>query len=368
MHRFPFQSRCGLRLVSPIVLLVAVVVGVCLAGDKDDLLVIVQNGRYGFIDHTGKIIIPPQYYWADGFSGGFGAVFICGRLASIDASGDLFPFRFAEEGELEPLSQGEKKGFVGADGTFKIAPTFDDAMPFSEGLAAVRVDHEWGFIDTSGNMVIQPKFDQGSIFFEGVSVVELNSAHLLIDTEGEVIASGYEDMDVVIANGRVAALKDGKWSYLDLRDEVAIPFIYDGARTFSGGVAAIELDERLGYIDTNGKEIIPFVFEEAGPFGNDLAPAKRDGKTGFISRSGGFAFYLPFVDSPGFLFASDVSPTWPEDRTFGCVNASGKVIWWPMEQMPDHTPIFGWSDSDRVQSCENVPEPLKTKVLSFPGQ
>jgi hypothetical protein len=61
-------------------------------------------------------------------------------------------------------------------GTFVINPQFDDALPFSEGLAAVRIgDFEtgkWGFIDKTGSFVINPQFDTVRSFTEGLALVE----------------------------------------------------------------------------------------------------------------------------------------------------------------------------------------------------
>jgi hypothetical protein len=51
-----------------------------------------------------------------------------------------------------------------------VKPQFDDAMPFSEGLGAVRIGDEesgkYGFIDKKGNYVVNPQFDAvASVFF-----------------------------------------------------------------------------------------------------------------------------------------------------------------------------------------------------------
>lgn len=48
---------------------------------------------------------------------------------------------------------------------------FQGAMPFSEGLAAVKVDDKWGYIDTTFNMVIPCRFDNAGYFERGIAIV-----------------------------------------------------------------------------------------------------------------------------------------------------------------------------------------------------
>jgi WG containing repeat len=46
-----------------------------------------------------------------------------------------------------------------ATGFVVITPQFDDALGFSGGLAAAKIDGKVGFIDKSGLFVITPQFD-----------------------------------------------------------------------------------------------------------------------------------------------------------------------------------------------------------------
>ena len=146
--------------------------GICLGQSGREPLVVVQHGKYGYIDHEGKIIIRTQFIWADDFWQGLGTVYVCGRYVSIDRSGVLHPLRIAVERRLDPKRKDKKAGFVDASGHFAIAPTFDDVLPFSDGLAAVRSGENWGFIDKFGQVVIPIQFKAAYYFREGVTMVE----------------------------------------------------------------------------------------------------------------------------------------------------------------------------------------------------
>ncbi len=97
----------------------AVLLGGCTRAPKepDRLFLIKEKGRYGYIDRTGRVVIPPQYVAADNFSEGLAGV----RLSE------------------------EKYGYIDTSGKMVISPQFEIAGDFFEGLAKVALARkEWG--------------------------------------------------------------------------------------------------------------------------------------------------------------------------------------------------------------------------------
>jgi WG containing repeat len=369
------RSRCWRPSVRWLILLAFTLNCACLSRGQDELLVVVQDGKYGYIDHSGKVVIRPQFIWAEDFWRGLGTVYVCGQYLSIDSSGSLLPLRIAVQGRLEPKREGEKVGFVDDRGHFEISPTFDDALPFSGGMAAIKINDKWGFINKEGHIVIQPKFSNAYYFREGVGIATLgDSGEVLIDEAGKILATGYGFV-ASVSEGRVPAVRDRKSGYLDLQGKVVIPIVYDEVLSFSEGLAAVERDNKWGYVDHDGRTVIPFTLDEAGQFGNGLAPAKAGARTGFINKSGNFALELRFSYAPGFLTGdqesnnlvatTDVSRFWTDDHKFGYVDSSGKVIWGPIEGSPDHPPIFGWTAEAITQSCEGISETVRNRIAGF---
>src|SRR4051812_40806887 len=74
-----------------------------------------------------------------------------------------------------PVRRAGKWGFIDHTGKIVIAPRFEVAEAFYEGLAAVRLDGAWGFIDPAGNMAITPKFTSASSFSDGVAAVFIDA-------------------------------------------------------------------------------------------------------------------------------------------------------------------------------------------------
>ena len=115
------------------------------------------NGKYGFIDKTGKEVIPIKY----------------------DDAAESFSEGLAE------VKLNDKWGFIDKTGKEVIPIKYDNAYSFSEGLAKVKLNDKWGFIDKTGKEVIPIKYDNAYSFSEGLAEVELNNKWFYINQKGE---------------------------------------------------------------------------------------------------------------------------------------------------------------------------------------
>src|SRR5258707_1057928 len=100
------------------------------------------------------------------------------------------PRRKAAPGELAAKSKDGKVGFINPSGEFVVPPSFDDALPFSDGLAAVKTGDKWGFVDTDGRQVIPPHFKAAYYFQQGIGLVESDAGEDLcgrINNSGKVV-------------------------------------------------------------------------------------------------------------------------------------------------------------------------------------
>src|SRR5262249_44268738 len=87
--------------------------------------------------------------------------------------------------------QNEKHGYVDATGKVVLPPQWKSASLFVDGLAAVEVDGKCGFIDKSGQLVIAPAWDNGNaddvIIRKGRIIVSKDGRKGVIDTRGKII-------------------------------------------------------------------------------------------------------------------------------------------------------------------------------------
>lgn len=63
-------------------------------------------------------------------------------------------------GEAAAFGRNGKYGFVDQDGNVLIEPQYDDAKSFSNGYAAVKIDGKWGYINRYGEITAAPAYDE----------------------------------------------------------------------------------------------------------------------------------------------------------------------------------------------------------------
>jgi hypothetical protein len=206
-----------------------------------------ETRLYGYIDLTGKIVIPFKYSSANDFSEG---------LAKV---------------EIKDAEKNHTYGFIDKKGN--VAIKLDKWMKndFSDGLASVRTVKDgkfgYGYIDTKGEMVIPPRFKKVGYFSEGLAFVNDNGQIQMIDKKGEVVGkfdfkAGDFDRMPKFSHGLAKLDLDWKfptgfWGFVDKKGKLAFPeldmfYIKDG---FSEGRAWIKLRGSKDYvlIDTKGK-------------------------------------------------------------------------------------------------------------------
>jgi hypothetical protein len=178
-----------------------------------------DNGKWGFIDNTGKVVIPFQFETGSMFSEGLAPVFSKDKYGYIDKSGKwaIQPQFTQANGFVDGLAVVKRGGvlvkpygptftlkedFVGQfaiiDRTGKSVIEFEkDVLSvhgFSEGLAAVEVkkgpgSRLTGFIDKSGRFVIEPKYPDVNSFSDGLAQFWLNGKCAFMDKTGKVVFS-----------------------------------------------------------------------------------------------------------------------------------------------------------------------------------
>lgn len=75
---------------------------------------------------------------------------------------------------LFPVSKNGKWGFIDDKGKLKIPHKYDDALPFSDGMAAVKLNEKWGFIDAKGKLIIACQYNSILPFHDGKSIADFS--------------------------------------------------------------------------------------------------------------------------------------------------------------------------------------------------
>ena len=114
-----------------------------------------------------------------------------------------------------------KYGYKDGSGKIVVAPKFDLAYPFYEGMAAVREAGKYGYLNENGEELVAPKYDFTWRFIGGFATVKLGDKFGFIDKTGkEVVIPVYEDANNFHGGccyKRMAHVKEqGKWKIITL--------------------------------------------------------------------------------------------------------------------------------------------------------
>ena len=83
------------------------------------------------------------------------------------------------------IHQGGKAGYMDRTGKIVIPPRFDGATGFREGLASVKVGEKWGVIDQQGKTIVSPQFEKVRYYSEGLARVKTKEMYGFIDHRGK---------------------------------------------------------------------------------------------------------------------------------------------------------------------------------------
>jgi len=173
-------------------------------------------------------------------------------LIVISCSKYDYVYDFPSEG-LRKVRRQDKWGFINKTGKEIIPLKYDDVDSFYDGLAKVKLNSKYGYIDKTGKEIIPIKYDSIRYFSEGLARVELYSKIGFVDNTGkEVIPVKYDDVGDF--KDRVAKVKlNNKWGVIDKTGKEIVPIIYDDISDFKDGVAEVSQNNKYGSIDKTGK-------------------------------------------------------------------------------------------------------------------
>lgn len=193
---------------------------------SEGLATVTLNGKSGFIDSAGRLVVKPSLDSIGGFSEGL-APYAVKNFSHSDARGK--PITSAPDNK-EDSSERWRYGFVDRTGRPVIPAQFPYTTmnifgsTFKESLAVVQFgltksgeifgDGKFGYIDKTGRIVINPKFDFGSSFSEGLAAIEVNKKHGYIDKAGRMVISPRFDDASDFRDGNARVQLGGKYGFI----------------------------------------------------------------------------------------------------------------------------------------------------------
>jgi hypothetical protein len=190
-----------------------------------------------------------------------------------------------------------KVGFINTSGAVVIPASFESAQEFSEGLCAVRIQGRYGFINTYGQMTLPAIYDYATEFKEDLALVFVDGKPAFITKEGKYAFSArYQEMSPFSHGVSLIRTHTGKSGAIDKTGRLIVDTVYQRIDPFEDGLAVAyginhqpyDTDEgkkrnlEITIVNESGTRLVPYgKFEEIGNYSEGYfeasQPAKKEG-------------------------------------------------------------------------------------------
>lgn len=255
---------------------------------SEDRASILVDGRWGFIDTHGRMIVSPSY--------AFITVHAEGLIVAATDAGDVY---------------------LDLEGNVVLQGPYQEATDFVGGLAKVKVGGLWGIIDRGGNFVHPPEYEKIGQIVDGAAWAVRDRRCLVLNAAG-ILGGDFDDVQLAkhdgvwpvkrgttwthllpdgrivgayektgpVDNGFAMANAGGKWGFVRADGSLAIEHRYDDLRSFVANHAAVRLEgQGWALLRDDGTQVSPF-FDDVGMFGDGRCPFKRGGHWGYVDGGG----------------------------------------------------------------------------------
>lgn len=223
-----------------------------------------------------------------------------------------------------------KWGFIDCNGNVIVEPMYSSANSFSEGLAAVQNDGKWGYIDKTGKLVIPFTLDSTYAFSEGLAAYSKGNYYGYINTAGETVIEAIYSEASLFKNGVACVKKENRYGYIRPDGTAVTEFIYGSNTLPKDGLIPVFYGDstqgiNTGYIDVTGRQILDFDWYDAKHFSEGLAVAchKYTKPYGFIDNSGVFVIQPEWDSAESFVGGVALVQ---KDLAYTYINKSGEKI------------------------------------------
>jgi len=253
-----------------------------------------DSGNWGYVDYDGNEILPQIYDKAQDFEYNRMLVVYKNEYQMIDKNGKIY-FRNQDvfgssisEGFLT-FRKNNKEGIIDTLGNIILKPmTCQDIHSARESkFAILNKDIKWGFLDKSGVLVIPCIYEKISLFSEGLACVYNKKWHVINHAGKTVFETNFNELDY-FSEGLCAFRKGKKWGFIDKTGKIIIKPQFEGVKEFSDGLAAVFINGKWGFIDKKGNIVIDPIYFNVESFENGIAYVKKYDKTekssGYIDK------------------------------------------------------------------------------------
>lgn len=231
---------------------------------------------------------------------------------------------------------GIRWGYIDRTGKMVLPPRFRSAGAFgSNGLASAGTEKGTGLIDVTGRFVVQPVYDSISDFNEGHAVVIDKEGFKLMNAAGQIVTKkAYSFLGNLHGNRAVFYVqdKDGqlRYGYIDGTGSEVIPARFEEADDFQRDRALVKTKEgEYAVIRPDGSQVAVYRYPFVGPPGDGMLSFQQEagGKYGYIDEKGRVVIQPAYTYAQPFRYGQAVVNTGEDYKSvYGVIDKQGQFI------------------------------------------
>ncbi|EKB49425.1 WG repeat-containing protein [Cecembia lonarensis] len=162
---------------------------------------------------------------------------------------------------LYPALKGGKYGFIDKSGKWVVPAQFDEVKKFNEGLASYRLNGQWGILDRQGQIISPAQFNSVSDFRRGLAVVRLGNRQNILDRQGSLLLeNGYERISLGTDNYFISE-DNGKFGLIAPDGKEIVSPKYEELRREDLNRILVRVGDKYGLMDENGDYLLPIYYK-----------------------------------------------------------------------------------------------------------
>lgn len=304
----------------------------------------VNNGKWGYINKTGKIEIKAIYDEIGFFSEGLAAARLDEKYGFISKSNEsVIPFNYDGVYDFESnralIEKDDKMGMIDRIGSYILHPIYEDIGSLNENKFFFLKDSLYGYMDINGKIIIQEKFEEAFSFENGVAKVFINDKQAIINSNGDYLFPPLFNRVKKFSDSLYLVKEDNLWGIAKPNGNLILPCSYDNIGELKNNRAFITSNQKIGFIDKSGKVIIslkynaPYNYQEVCNFHLGLATVLKNGKYGMIDTLGNIKIKFTYKQ----LGKSSELIAYKKNNLWGYIRPNGKKILSPKYDYAEST-------------------------------
>lgn len=262
-------------------------------------------GYWNIVNNTGQKINSTNYSGIDNFYLGLAKV-------SVSSADEYDEYGYTLR----------KYGYIDETGKEVVPAIYDEISKISDNVYLVKKEYKYGLVDDHNNEIMSLNYTKIEKLSDNIISAQIENKIGFYNSKGNEISPPVFDDVKTISNNLIPVKKDNKWSLYSFSSRSEIAQKYDYIGNFSDGFATVfngQTNEygdpymgKYGLINREGNLIMPLIYEKIEYFNNDLVRIKQEGLWGYADSLGNiiikcmYLFASDFMDEKAYVYKNNL--------------------------------------------------------------